>query len=144
MVRNFTFTRDSFYVYKNTCCVKWIRVKKTKHTSAWSIVINGVKLAPTCIDDRWVTWDFSIIREACRDEIQNNDLIRLDENFRWNTVAAMAHYKNVPLDELDHAVFTSGLQIALYCEGHPPAVIDAQEDVFSSDLQLKNEKPDTH
>ena len=134
IVRNFVFSRDSFYVYRNTCLLKWLRVKNINGCTNPSLVINGVKLPPTCVDKKWITWDFSVIRDACRNEIEDNNLIRLCENFRHNTFEAQPHY-DVSFDELENAIFTSELQIALWCEGAVPQKIDAQEEVWVSKMQ---------
>jgi hypothetical protein len=135
-VRNFTFSRDSFYVYKNTCLLKWLRVRNIAGCTNPSIIINGVRLAPTCIDKKWITWDFSIIRDMCRDEVEDNNIIRLSENFRYNTFEASSHY-DLSLEDLESAIFTSGLQIALWLEGPAPTTLEAQEEVYLSKMQTR-------
>jgi hypothetical protein len=100
------------------------------------LVINGVNLPATCEDGKWWTWDFSIIRSMCSEAIENNNFVRLHENFLYNSMEARQYY-DLPFEEFENSIFTSGLQIALKFEGPLPDKLDAQEEVWLSKMQKK-------
>lgn len=153
LTRTFDFTRDAFLVYKNTCLLKTLSIKvpkelinlyKKKNINPYYICINGVDVAPSSCTNTKLIWDFEVIRNNLRDVIpitkEENDLLRLEETLKYNSASAQEYY-SLPFETLMNTVFTSELQIGLRpsFKNFPPK-IEAEETVYLSDNQLKNQQ----
>lgn len=138
--REFKFLKSDFFVYKNTCLLQAIRIKRVREISDIYLVINGVKLKPTTITKTWVKWDFPTLRkmfqEALGDNKEENQWIALEETLYHNEVnIAQKHYTNLTYDEYHGSVMTSELQVALFFKSTTiPKQLEAEEDVFISDI----------
>jgi len=144
--RSFRFVRDDFFVYKNTCMLKLIKVRKTREITNLQLVVNGYKINPTKQDKTWAVWDFATIRSEFRDVLGETpdevNKIRLEDTFYYNeSILAPPHYTKLTFDQLHNSILTSELQVALSFKASTvPTILEAEEEVYMSDAQLDKEK----
>jgi hypothetical protein len=138
--REFKFLKSDYYVYKNTCLLKAIRVKRVREVSDYFLVINGVKLKPTTITKTWVKWDFATLRKMFQEALGvtkiENEWIALEETLYHNEVnIAQKHYTQLTYEEYHTSIMTSELQVALFIKASTvPKQLEAEEDVYISDV----------
>jgi hypothetical protein len=136
--RDFNCLLKEQYKFKNTSLFTSLKVKKIKDT-AISIIINGVKFPYSKKTNAFVIFDVADIRNACRDALgmneEENNLIRLEQTFVYNSLSSMSHYKNIPVSTLDNAIFSEDLEIKFKLDGPlQPSAIDVTETYIVSDI----------
>lgn len=136
--RDFNCLLKEQYKFKNTSLFTSLKVKKIKDT-AISIIINGVKFPYSKKTNAFVIFDVADIRNACRDALgmneEENNLIRLEQTFVYNSLSSMSHYKNIPVNTLDNAIFSEDLEIKFKLDGPlQPSAIDVTETYIVSDI----------
>jgi len=147
--REFRFERKDYFIYKNTCLLKLLKVRKTREITNLQLVINGLKLNPTKEDKIWATWDFGVLREKFRDCLgltpEENDQIALEDMLYYNEAnVSSQHYSKLKFEELHNSVMTSSLQIALsFRASTVPTFLEAEEVVYISDIHLERYGKDT-
>ena len=145
--RDFCANRIEAYIYKNTCLLKSITVKRPKEMRKLCIRINGIDIQPTYTTNEKYIFDFAKIRKSIRDNIftattqHDNELIQLEEMFSFNALQAAQYYSKLNTNILlDDTIFTSALQIAFVPTiSYPPKTIEFTEEVYESDI-LANKK----
>jgi hypothetical protein len=66
---------------------------------------------------------------------EENNYIRLEQTFMYNSLSAMSHYKNIPLDILNDAIFSEDLEIRFIVEiKNQPLTIEVNETYIVSDV----------
>ena len=66
---------------------------------------------------------------------EENNLIRLEQTFVYNSLSSMSHYKNIPVSTLDNAIFSEDLEIKFKLDGPlQPSAIDVTETYIVSDI----------
>ena len=144
--RQFRFTKKEYYVYKNTCLLKSLKVKKNRECKRFFLIINGVKLKPTSEDNNFAVWDFAAMRKNYQTLLgmnqEEHNMLRLEDTFYYNEVfTAAKYYTKIPSDALHSSVMTSELQIALFPIGTTLSTfIEAEEEVYLSDVAMERAK----
>jgi hypothetical protein len=114
-VRKYKSYEYEGFVYKNTCLLKSIKIKRSRELRKVSIVINSVELQPSHTTETHFIFDFKVIREKCRNSEgetpEENDLIALEQALVYNQLVAIRYYTIVPVENFKNSVFTSALQI---------------------------------
>jgi hypothetical protein len=116
MWRPFSFQKSTFYIYKNTCLLRQLRVEKDRTFDSAVLVINGVEIQPSSYDSKYLKWDFGVIRPQMREMLgltaEEHTLLRVENTLVVNQFEAKKFY-DLPDEEFGRCVFTSGLQIGL-------------------------------
>jgi hypothetical protein len=115
-----------------------LKVKKIKG-AVISLSINGIKFSSTKDTNKYIIFDTKEIRNSCRDVLgmteEENNYIRLEQTFMYNSLSAMSHYKNISLDVLNDAIFSEDLGILFIVETkNPPLTIEVCETYIVSDI----------
>jgi hypothetical protein len=112
--REFRCLQNENYKFKNTSLFTCLKVKKIKNVIV-RIIINGVTFSHTNETNKFLVFDAEKIRQLCKESLgfdeYENDLIRLEETFKYNSLSAMAHYKSYPIDILNKTIFSDELEI---------------------------------
>lgn len=138
--REFKFLKSEYFVYKNTCLLKALRVKRVREISQYLLVINGIKIKPTTVTKFWVKWDLAEIRKLFQEALggtkEENEWISLEDRLYYNEVnIAQKHYTNLTYEEYHSSIMTSELQVSLFIFGSSiPKQLEAEEDVYISDV----------
>jgi hypothetical protein len=128
------------FVFKNTCLLKSLKIKKSRELRSITIRVNGVDLSPSSESGTHYTFDFAAIRNTCRNAFgftkEENDLICIEETFAHNAFLAMQYYKAVPVTEFKNTVFTSALQLAFIPKQYTKEIkdIEVEEEYYLSDV----------
>jgi hypothetical protein len=136
--RDFKCHQNENYKFKNTSLFTSLKVKKIKG-AVISLSINGIKFSSTNDTNKYVIFDTAAIRNSCRDVLgmteEENNYIRLEQTFMYNSLSAMSHYKNIPLDILNDAIFSEDLEIRFIVEiKNQPLTIEVNETYIVSDV----------
>jgi len=108
--REFKCHQNENFKFKNTSLFTSLKVKKIKG-AVISLSINGIKFE------------------------EENNYIRLEQTFMYNSLSAMSHYKNISLDVLNDAIFSEDLGILFIVETkNPPLTIEVCETYIVSDI----------
>jgi len=142
--REFNCHQNENYKFKNTSLFTSLKVKKIKG-AVISLNINGVLLSSTNDTNKYVIFDTATIRNSCRETLgmteQENNYIRLEQTFMYNSLSAMGHYRNISLDVLDNAIFSEDLDIRFVVETkNPPLTIEVCETYIVSDIHRETYK----
>jgi hypothetical protein len=142
-IRDYKLKADENFGFKNLCLLKSIKVKKPRECKTMVLAFNGVGFGPTSVTGTHYIFDLGVIREACRDSLgmtdQENDHIRIEEYFMYNSLKAMAYYKYLSIEELNKCVFTTELAIQMV-----PVIktkikeLEVEEESWPSDAQLES------
>jgi hypothetical protein len=136
--RDSFFNRDKDYVYQNVCLLRKLTIKRPKGCKQFSLYINGVEIRPTEENTTEIIWNFQEVRYRIEECYDDNNMIRLNDMFVYNSLQALSHYSTVPPEEFDQTIFTQDLIIQV----RPPnktalcATFEAFEEVFESDVRL--------
>ena len=142
--RDSYFNREKDYVYQNVCLLRKLTIKRPKGCKQFSLYINGVEIRPTDENSKELRWDFQEVRYRVGECYDDNNMIRLNDMFVYNSLQALSHYSTVPAEEFDQTLFTQDLIIQV----RPPnktalcATFEASEEVFESDVRLGIKKDD--
>ena len=136
--REFKCHQNENFKFKNTSLFTSLKVKKIKG-AVISLSINGVKFSSTKDTNKYIIFDTKEIRNSCRDVLgmteEENNYIRLEQTFMYNSLSAMSHYKNISLDVLNDAIFSEDLGILFIVETkNPPLTIEVCETYIVSDI----------
>lgn len=136
--RDFNCYQNENFKFKNTSLFTSLKVKKFKG-NAISLSINGIKFPHTTVTNKYVIFDSAAIRNSCREVLgmteEENNYIRLEQTFMYNSLSAMSHYKNIPLDILDNSIFSEDLEIRFIVDiKNPPSTIEVNETYIVSDI----------
>jgi hypothetical protein len=134
-IRKYKSHQYEHFVYKNTCLLKSILVKKARELRSVSLIINGVELQPSSENLTHFVFNFKAIRENLRSvfgfDQAENDLLCLEETLGYNGFLSMNYYSAVPVAEIKNTVFTSALQIAFKPKAKTlPQFIEVEEEVY--------------
>lgn len=136
--REFKCHQNENYKFKNTSLFTSLKVKTVKGIVV-HLVINGVKFSYTKSTNKFYVFDIAVIRNICRDSLgmteEENNLIRLENTFGYNSLSAMSHYKTIPIDTLNNSIFSEDLEIRFELEGkNLPQTIEVVETYIVSDV----------
>jgi|688.fasta_scaffold120906_2 hypothetical protein len=136
--REFKCHQNENFKFKNTSLFTSLKVKKIKG-AVISLSINGIKFSSTKDTNKYIIFDTKEIRNSCRDVLgmteEENNYIRLEQTFMYNSLSAMSHYKNISLDVLNDAIFSEDLGILFIVETkNPPLTIEVCETYIVSDI----------
>ena len=142
-IREYKLKSDENFGFKNLCLLKTVRVKKPRECKSMVLAFNGVGFLPTSVTSTDYVFDIAAIRQKCRDSLgmtqEENEYIRIEEYFMYNSLKAMPYYKYVSRDMLNDCVFTTELAIQLV-----PVIktkikeLEIQEESWPSDAQLQS------
>uniref|UniRef100_A0A6C0HDV6 Uncharacterized protein n=1 Tax=viral metagenome TaxID=1070528 RepID=A0A6C0HDV6_9ZZZZ len=136
--REFKCYQNENFKFKNTSLFTSLKVKKIKG-AVISIIINGITFSSTKDTNKYIIFDTTDIRNHCREVLglteEENNYIRLEQTFMYNSLNALSHYKNISLDILDNAIFSEDLEIRFIVEiKNPPLTIEVCETYIVSDI----------
>jgi hypothetical protein len=136
--REFRCLQTENYKFKNTSLFTSLKVKKIKNVVI-NIVINGVRFSHTNETNKFLIFDAEKIRRYCKESLgfdeHENNLIRLEETFKYNSLAAMSHYKSYPIDVFNKTIFSDELQINFDVSSkNLPSDIEVTENYIVSDI----------
>jgi|688.fasta_scaffold371167_2 hypothetical protein len=147
--RNYTSKAEHGFVYKNTCLLRSLKIKKSRELRSIQVIINSVFIDPSSESSSHYIFDFKAIRDRCRETLggtkEENDLMTLEDTLAYNQLHAMRHYLKTPVSELKNCVFTSSLQIAFCPKFYSSSKgqllgssIDVDEEFYKSDFNHNN------
>jgi len=136
--REFRCNQNENYKFKNTSLFTCLKVKKIKNVTVY-LIINDVKFTHTNETNKFYIFDVKRIREMCREAVgltdEENDLIRIEATFVYNSFVAMTHYKNAVGNTLADSIFSDDLEIRFeVVSKNPPSTIDVTETYVVSDV----------
>ena len=145
-------TQDRFYVlkleeyfaFKNTCLLKRISIKRTRGIKHIQLNINGLFFDPTKTSIDSIEFDMEEIRKRCNEVLgltqEENDLLRLDEYFRYNQLRAIQYYSTCTKEQLNTSIFTSELTLFFKVNASEQIKrLEVTETSYKSDVQLEKE-----
>ena len=140
-IREYKLKSSENFGFKNVCMLKSIKVKKPRECKGMVLAFNAVGFLPTSTTPEYYVFDIPTIREQCRDALgsttEENDKIRIEEYFMYNSLKAMPYYKHLTRDELNNCVFTTELAIQLVPVTKTVLKeLEIQEESWPSDAQL--------
>lgn len=136
--REFRCNQAEKYKFKNTSLFTSLKVKKIKNVTVY-LIINGVKFSHTNETNKFYIFDTKHIREMCREAVgltdEENELIRIETSFVYNSFVAMTHYKNIRPEVLSNSIFSDDLDIHFdVVSKNPPSSIEVTETYAVSDV----------
>jgi len=135
--REFRCNQSENYKFKNTSLFTCLKVKKIKNVTVY-LIINDVKFTHTNETNKFYIFDVKRIREMCREAVgmtdEENELIRIETTFVYNSFVAMTHYRNVT-GTLANSIFSDDLDIRFeVVSKNPPSNIEVVETYAVSDV----------
>ena len=136
--REFKVFHNTRYKINNVGLTKSYRIKR-KDRKLYKMLINGVYISPSTINDNYVVFDFSVLREKYRDIIPMNEkeheYVALETTFAFNGFAATHHYKYLDKDCFNHSIFiNSDLEVFIIPVNWSPQFIELEEEYYVSDV----------
>lgn len=136
--REFRCNQTENYKFKNTSLFTSLKVKKIKNVTVY-LIINDVKFNHTNETNKFYIFDVKRIREMCREALglteEENDLIRIETSFVYNSFVAMSHYKHITGNIFANSIFSDDLDIHFeVVSKNPPSSIEVVENYAVSDV----------